>query len=376
MLLRRLALALPVPGIVAACASTPPPARAPAAVTVAPEAAESTTGDDTEDAPALETPPSSWAVALERYGSSCPAPFFTLAAPESRTIAGAPFTLHGSRLHYTGPAQKGPLAIGVLGSVKDASPETRANLAVAAREFQRAGVAFVVVNGDLVGETSDSVGPVVDALGETFSIPVFVHSGNSEWTSAFSESINSAAARWPQIVNMNLVRDVAWGGIHVISLPGYHDRKFLREGACHYSADDVAAVAEYARGVAAMGDVVVLSAHGPPRGRGKGALDVIHDGDNVGDEQISDLLRGGISFGLFSHILESGGRATADVDATSGVPLPMKTPTKKLYVNVGAATSFAWGMVDGKTSRGMAAIVRVQQNADGADAMAEFITLR
>lgn len=373
-MLRRLFVALPVTGVLAACAtsSTPPPSPppAPSVVTVAPEPVVD------EPAPEADAPPASWAAALDRYGSSCPAPFFTLATPEPRTIGGATFTLHGSRLEYTGAPNKGPLAIGVLGSVKDATPETRANLQVAAREFARAGVAFVVVNGDLVGEASDAVGPVVDELGESFSIPVLVHSGNSEWTSSFSDAVNGAAARWPQIVNMNLVRDVDWGGIHVISLPGYHDRKFLREGACHYSGEDVTAVAAHAKALTDEGDVVVLSTHGPPKGQGKQSLDVIHDGDNVGDEQLAALLRGGISFGLFSHILESGGRVLDDVDANAAVALPMKTAKKKLYVNVGAATSFAWGMIGGRTSRGMAAIYRVQKNADGADAMVEFVKLR
>lgn len=375
MPLRRLCLALPVTGVLSACAtsSPPPPPAPPPAPPIAAVAPDPVVD---EPAPAGDAPPASWAAALDRYGASCPAPFFSLATPESRTIGGATFTLHGSRLEYTGAPTKGPLAMGVLGSVKDATPETRANLAVAAREFKRAGVAFVVVNGDLVGETSDSVGPIVDALGETFSIPVFVHSGNSEWTSAFSEAVNGAAAKWPQVVNMNIIRDVDWAGIHVISLPGYHDRKFLRQGACHYSSDDVDAVAAYAKALTDRGDVVVLSAHGPPKGRGTQALDVLHDGDNVGDEQLANLLRGGVSFGLFSHILESGGRALDDVDATTAVALPRKAATKRLYVNVGAATSFGWGMIDGRTSRGMAAIYRVQKNADNADAMVEFVKLR
>jgi hypothetical protein len=33
-------------------------------------------------------------------------------------------------------------------------------------------------------------------------------------------------------------------------------------------------------------------------------------------------------------------------------------------------------MLDGRTSRGMAAIFRVQKNAAGADAMVEFVKLR
>jgi hypothetical protein len=175
---------------------------------------------------------------------------------------------------------------------------------------------------------------------------------------------------------MNLIRDVDWGGIHVVSLPGYHDRTFLRQGACHYSADDVSATAEYARVLRDTGDIVILSAHGPPRGRGKHALDVIHDGVNVGDDQLGGLLRGGIAFGVFSHIIESGGRALDDVDADANVALPMRAPRTKLYVNVGAATSFGWSMLDGTTARGMAALVRVQRTGNSADAMVEFVRLR
>jgi hypothetical protein len=79
-----------------------------------------------------------------------------------------------------------------------------------------------------------------------------------------------------------------------------------------------------------------------------------------------------IRVGLFSHILEAGGRATADVDGTAPLKLPLKAPVARLYLNVGSASSFGWGMNDGTTARGLAAIVVV----DGAGVRAEVLKLR
>jgi hypothetical protein len=331
---------------------------------------------EVNEASPSEPSPTSWTEALARWGEACPAPFFSLPTPEPRTFGGAEFLLHGSRLERVGPPPTGSLVIGVLGAIKDATADTRANLVVAAHAFRRADVDFVIVNGDVVGEAAEPVGAVLETLGEAFAVPVFLHVGNSEWVSAFSEAMSAASARFPHLVNMNMVRHVEWGGVHVVSLPGYHDRKFLRQGACHYDHDDVTALQSYVASLRDRGGPVVLTAHGPPLGAGPEALDVLHEGNNVGDAHISGLLRDGIDFGVFSHILESGGRALADVDATSLVAVPMKRPTPKLYVNVGAATSFAWGMLDGETSRGLAAILRVHRRADGADATVEFLKLR
>lgn len=103
-----------------------------------------------------------------------------------------------------------------------------------------------------------------------------------------------------------------------------------------------------------------------------------HEGTNVGDARINQLLTDGdVRFGVFSHILESGGRAVDDVAGSSVVALPMKAARKRLYVNAGAATSYGWGMVGGKTSRGMAAIVTIDATTTPAgEARVEIVTLR
>lgn len=324
-----------------------------------------------------QRPPATWAKAQERYASTCPVPFFALGTPDTVNIGAQTFVRSGSVMTLQGPRATS-LKIGVLGALKDAEPETRENLQRAMAAFRKAGVSVVVANGDLTSNETAVIVPVVQMLGEEVDLPVFAHSGNYEWTSAFSAAFADGAAKWPQLINANLVRDLDLGGVHLLSLPGYFNRHFLQSGACHYSEESIAELTAHARALAAKGDTVVLSSHGPPLGSTAGALDVTSDGPNVGDPQINALLNDAdIRFGLFSHILEAGGRAVDDVAATHPVKLPMKARAPRLYINAGAASSFGWGMLDGKTARGMAAIVAIDaQSADKAGATVEFIKLR
>ncbi|MEO1175453.1 MAG: hypothetical protein AAFX94_25880, partial [Myxococcota bacterium] len=65
------------------------------------------------------------------------------------------------------------------------------------------------------------------------------------------------------------------------------------------------------QGLKPEGDMpVVLVSHGPPRGDGNKSIDVISDRTNVGDEAMRSFINGAdIKYGIFGHILESGGRA-------------------------------------------------------------------
>lgn len=371
-MMRRAVLVVVAPAVTivataVACASAPkavPPAPVvePTGDVVEPVAAAV---DD--DAP--PPPPRTFAEAVERYHSDCPAPFFTLATPSSLTVGGRTFAVAGSTMTLTGDRVAGPLAIGVVGAVKDAEPETRENLAKAATAFAAAGVQLVLVPGDLTGNET----AVID---EVFAVPVLVHSGNYEWTSAFTDAVAAA----PGLINLNIVRDVDVFGIHLLSLPGYFNRQFLQSGACHYDPDDVTSLAAYAKAIAARGETVVLTSHGPPTGSGPGALDRTPDDEHVGDPQLNTLLeQGDIRFGIFSHILEAGGRAVTDIAGAQPLVVstkkPMKSPVGRLYVNVGSASSFGWGMNDGTTSRGLAAIVTVDGSGGGSGRVV-FLPLR
>ncbi|MDP2343538.1 MAG: hypothetical protein Q8O67_21440 [Deltaproteobacteria bacterium] len=358
--------------LLAGCATPSAPAETPAkARSKAHAPAKAKAPED----PAPSSSPSSWQEALDRYSSTCPVPFFTLPHPASITVAKRTFTMSGSVMTLEGGRWQGPLKLGVLGAIKDADDETRENIKKAAAAFKKAGVQFVVANGDLIANETSVLVPVVQMLGEELDVPVFAHSGNYEWTSAFTQAFAEGASRWPHLINMNLVRDVDFGGVHLLSLPGYFNRRFLQSGACHYSDVDVAELTQRAKDITGRGDIVVLTSHGPPLGAGPTALDVTNDGANVGDEQLNLLLTdGNVSFGIFSHILESGGRVVDDVAGSSAVTLPMKTARKRLYVNVGAATAFGWGMIGGKTSRGMAAIFTIDPGS--SEGRVEVLELR
>src|SRR5690606_31610945 len=88
------------------------------------------------------------------------------------------------------------------------------------------------------------------------------------------------------------------------------------------------------------------------------------DAGNVGDPRVTALLEeGDISVGIFSHILEAGGRATKDPRGKEPVRLPVTKPLPSLYVNVGSASAFPWTLHGGKSAEGMAFVVTL--SADG-----------
>jgi Icc-related predicted phosphoesterase len=320
--------------------------------------------------------PRTWAEVPEWYGSRCPPPTFSLDEPLEKNVAGAVWTVHGSTAVRDG-RWSGPLAIGVLGAIKDASDATRQNLVKAKAAFDKARVDVIVANGD-VAETAE-IHDVAAMLGELFGDerPFFVHSGNSEWTGGFTEAFADVEKAHPAFFNLNLIRDVDLGGVHLLSLPGWSVKQFVKEGGCRYGNDDVAALGERAAAIAEKGELVVLTAHGPPRGPDAKSLDRTHDFGNVGDEALAALLQTGtIRFGIFGHILEAGGRATADATTHRPLPLPMKKTSPSLFVNVGSASSVGIQMLDKRTSRGLAAIVVVDDIGTGGRAKVTFVPLR
>ncbi len=346
------------------CATAPEPA--PAAATTAVAAAELEPEPDH---------PATWADVAGFYGTVCPPPTFTLDEPFTKVINGQTFVISGSEAKRL-ERQQGPLVIGVLGAIKDAADDTKKNLVKAKSAFKKAKVSLVLMNGD-IAETAE-ITDVFQMIGDVFDddLPLLVHAGNSEWTSGFTNAVVDAEALYPAFINMNFVRRLDLGGVHLLSLPGWSVRQFVKQGGCHYDSDDVAEVSAIADGLSALGEVVVLTAHGPPRGIDDKGLDRTFDDGNVGDEDLAQLLqRGSVRFGIFGHILESGGRATADASTHTPLALPMKKPSSSLFVNVGSASSGGVQLLNKKTSRGIAAIVTVDKFDKGGVAKVEFVPL-
>lgn len=318
-----------------------------------------------------DPPPKTWAEVGTRYQTECPAPFFTFPKKETFSAGGHTFDVLGSDWVRQGK-WNGALNIGVLGAIKEASQETRENLQRANAEFKKRGVQFVVANGD-ISEGEFDLQDAFNMLGKEITVPVFLHIGNSEGKGSFTRAYLKAAKEHPHLINMNWVRHVDLGGIHLVSLPGYYNAKYLHGSAgCRYFKKDVLELQRLVNKLHGTGPII-LTAHGPPKSFGAQAIDVAFDAGNVGDPDMTDLvLNGEIPFGIFGHILEAGGRATSDLKTGTPIKLPMKKPADALYFNAGSVSATPWAMLKGPASYGMAAVFSLE-NAKGK---VEFLTLR
>lgn len=283
-----------------------------------------------------------------------------LAAPDTWTTDGFKFNVKGgtAEVHAEVKARGDEARIGLLAAVKDFSPETQANLATFLAAFRKAGVTAVVVDGDSAYGVDDQDTTLTDLfsfLGGQ-GLPIYGIIGNSESRSSFNRALLTAYRKHPTVLNLDLVRRVDGDGFTLVSLPGYYDKRYIHESAgCQYKPEDVQGLAQVAKGAKAP---VVLISHGPPRQEGRAAIDVTEDGHNVGDPELAVVIaEARIPFGVFGHILESGGRAT-DLTGTRQVKPGQAVPA--LYINPGPAFADPWNLNSGAISHGMAAILTIK----------------
>ena len=265
-------------------------------------------------------------------------------------------SLYGHYCHLQGrEGAARAISVGVLGAPKDALPATLANIEDSLGWFRDAGVGLVVVNGDVGYSAEDMEATLVTLAGA--QMPVFVHAGNADPLSTFNRVLKVVSRRHPNVISMNLVRRVEVGGHSLISLPGYHDPRYISEGnGCQYYGEDVRALEELfsdARGVP------VVIAHGPPLSEGADAIDYAFDAGNVGDPALRALLdEQGVPYGVFGHILEAGGRVERVVS-----PQPDDRGAARLQFNAGTVGSIGSDTHEGGRYQGMAAILHL--GADG-----------
>lgn len=278
------------------------------------------------------------------------------AVPAELTIGGKKAELNGYKLTFAedGRDADSIAVFGVIANVNEDSGENLVNLKKYVEFFKSENVEAILVAGDS-GESKESIERALTPLAET-GLPVFVTIGNRECRADFNDAISALQKKFANVVNMNKVRHVAYDDADLLSLPGYHDQRYIHcATGCQYFKQDVAALKQLA---SEAKNPVVLISHGPPKGSAPTAVDQATEAGNVGDSNLNALiLEANIPFGVFANIKEAGGRAT-DLDGTNVIR--EGTLADKLYLNPGPADSIAWAMNDGTQSVGMVAVLRIE----------------
>ncbi|HOX45022.1 MAG TPA: hypothetical protein PK668_15590 [Myxococcota bacterium] len=319
--------------------------------------------DDPEGLTDLAEPASAYYAYLKARRASCTGDGAAVEPPAELALGGARFSFRGPTLEALGPDPDGVFTLGVLGAPKDFSDESRAALRVFFERFQKAGADAVLLLGDLAATETELTQILLFSAERKW--PVLALIGNTEGRAAFNNAFLAALKVAPNLINLDFIRRVDFGAVSLVNLPGYQDRRFMHQSSgCTYKPADVEALKALLPG----SGTTVLVSHGPPAGRDAHGLDVAVEAGNVGDPVLAGFLRDQkIAFGLFSHILESGGRA---VDA-QGKPVQGGVMRADFFLNVGSANPLAWQLNGGKTSCGMGAIARFK----GGQGSFEFVNL-
>ena len=259
-----------------------------------------------------------------------------------------------SKVSRLKPRSHPDIRLGVVNAIKDDSPETEANLNDYTTRFKAADVDAIIVGGDTAyGE--DDIQTILSNLAK-LDVPVYAVIGNAETTSAWNRAVRAAWTDHHNVINVDLVRVVNADGFSIVSLPGYYDKRFASNVApCVYTPEDLKVLPQVIS--SGIGSTIFLT-HGPPRQDGKLAIDFTATAGNVGDPDLAEVLaRTKVSFGIFGHIVEAGGRAT---DATGKKEVKPLTVSDTLFLNPGSANSAPWRMDTGPESWGMGALMTIE----------------
>jgi hypothetical protein len=277
------------------------------------------------------------------------------AAEEKISLGGKPAILNGYKLSIgAAGAAPGTVTLGVVASLNDATPENLKAFEGYAATFKSKGAQAILIDGD-TGDTEASVEASLRAFAKS-GLPVLALIGNREPKGAFLDAIAAVRKDFPNLINLNRVREVDFGGVTLLSLPGYHDPKYLIAGqdGCQYHSDDLTALKKLAAGLKGP---VLLAAHGVPHQEGALAIDrTTAPAVNAGDPNLTQLLGDAhIGFGVFANIIEAGGKA---VNLKGDQIIPAGSWVDSFYLNPGTADVTPWAMNDGSSAKGQAALLQ------------------
>ncbi|GAB4298052.1 MAG: hypothetical protein Kow0090_13410 [Myxococcota bacterium] len=295
----------------------------------------------------------SWTEYQERYAFTCMGPLEFLPKPEKVKANERTLRIEGYRAVVENQKSDGKAIIGVISTIKDGEATTIYNIKEFVKAWQKEGVEAVIVGGD-IGNTREAT----EMLLYTIAKPgwaVYVIMGNNDSRGNFHRAMQTLNKKFPQIINLNLIRRIDEEDFDIISLPGYYDKRFIRSGAsCLYKREHIEELDDL---VKESNSPIIFVSHGPPKDKGKEGIDFAFEAGNVGDNLLNPFIeRNKIPFGIFGHIGEAGGKATD----MKGNLVKEGALAERLYLNPGPGSSYPWQMNDGKIANGMAAILYLQ----------------
>ena len=293
----------------------------------------------------------SWRDYGHYHRTRCDTPFVELKRVNEIHLGKRHLVHNGTRLIDRGASSKGLTTIGVISSLQDGNTVTRENVWRFIEEFEEANADWIVVNGD-IGYTKEDIIENLKPFVRV-NIPVLVLIGNEEPILAFNEALAHLKEENANIFNLNFTRYIETPNLIMVSLPGHYSREeSLASGGCLYSNQSVRRFEQLIK--KGHDKSIVLLSHGAPRGVGASAVDWGPDSGNQGDPEMRRAMaRMGVQFGIFAHVIESGGKGT-DLKYRS---VSMGTWSESLLLNAGSASAIPRRLQNGNVSQGMAMVV-------------------
>lgn len=351
-ILQHFAVLITFGGLVSACKPEAP----------GPEETASTSQPATHPQPSQ--PASEPAAPQAAAGNPCFEAFSTEGETKTYTVGGVTFKQTGTVLTMASDEGKST-RLGVLGNIKEFSEENDRAVKAYLEFFASKKVDAIVVTGD-VGESVSDIHKALAAIFEA-GVPVFAIVGNRESGSDFDKALSTLREEGKVVFNLNYLRLVKLDDHALVSVPGYYNADYVYPSdGCVYGSKELG---EVKKALMAAKDLpVILVSHGPPRQTGPEGIDIVSEGDHVGDPALQKLAREGkVPFSLSSNIQESGGKAS-NRDGSKEVKAGVAS--EELFFNPGGADrTVAWKMNTGEFAYGMAGVVTYEGNKASFDLM-------
>lgn len=273
---------------------------------------------------------------------------------ETFSVGELQFKRRGFVVERVGP-EDGSTKLGIIAGIEEWNAPNQANVQAISRWFVKQGAEAIILVGG-VGPNRESCLNALETLAAS-ELPVLSLIGATADFAGYRRAVAQARKNHPNVIDLSVARSLRWDGLDIISLPGYANPFYLghRRGGCAYRDEDVDALGEL---IDDAEQPVLLVAGGPPRGQGRKAVDRARGGINIGDERMSKVIESSaVQFGVFGHVYEAGGNATADVGGQNAVEPGQWSKT--LYLNPGAIEAVPYDRVNGRRSRGMGALLEI-----------------